>query len=74
MPQRHRPDGQQLDALISRCRSELRAAMADVDSIPTPQGRRTRLRMGWYNLYGYTEETSGQTPPGPGSCRSSGRS
>ena len=32
--QRHRPDGQQLDVLISRCRSELRAPlMADVDSI-----------------------------------------
>ncbi|MBL6801850.1 MAG: N-acetylmannosamine-6-phosphate 2-epimerase [Cyanobacteria bacterium] len=63
--QRHRPDGQQLDVLISRCRSELRAPlMADVDSIANGL-KAAELGCEWVGttLYGYTEETSGQTPP-----------
>ncbi|MAV13034.1 MAG: acetylmannosamine-6-phosphate 2-epimerase [Cyanobium sp. MED843] len=63
--QRHRPAGQQLDVLISRCRSELRAPlMADVDSIANGL-KAAELGCEWVGttLYGYTEETSGQTPP-----------
>ena len=66
--QRHRPDGQQLDALISRCRSELRAPlMADVDSVANGL-KAAELGCEWVGttLYGYTEETSGQRPPALG--------
>ena len=66
--QRHRPDGQQLDALISRCRSEPRAPlMADVDSVANGL-KAAELGCEWVGttLYGYTEETSGQTPPALG--------
>ena len=65
---RRRPDGQRLDALISRCRSELRAPlMADVDSIANGL-KAAELGCEWVGttLYGYTEETSGQTPPALG--------
>ena len=66
--QRHRPDGQQLDSLISRCRSELRAPlMADVDSVANGL-KAAELGCEWVGttLYGYTEETSSQTPPALG--------
>ena len=64
--QRTRPDGQRLDELIVRCRSELRAPlMADVDSVANGI-RAAELGCEWVGttLYGYTEETSSQKPPG----------
>ena len=64
--QRTRPDGQRLDELIVRCRSELRAPlMADVDSVANGI-RAAELGCEWVGttLYGYTEETASQTPPG----------
>lgn len=64
--ERPRPDNQSLDELIVRCRSELRAPlMADVDSVAN--GIRAAERgCEWVGttLYGYTEETQSQKPPG----------
>ena len=64
--QRHRPDGQRLEELIQRCRSELRAPlMGDVDSVSNGLNA-AELGCDWVGttLYGYTEETAGQPPPG----------
>ena len=64
--ERVRPSGQSLADLIQRARQELRAPlMADVDSV---QNGLTAASLGcdWIGttLYGYTETTSDQTPPG----------
>ena len=64
--QRRRPDGQRLEELIQRCRSELRAPlMADVDSVSNGLNA-AELGCDWVGttLYGYTEDTAGQSPPG----------
>jgi N-acylglucosamine-6-phosphate 2-epimerase len=63
--QRHRPEGQRLEALIQRCRSELRAPlMADVDSVANGIGA-AELGCDWVGttLYGYTEHTADKSPP-----------
>ena len=74
--QRRRPDGQRLEELIQRCRSELRAPlMADVDSVSNGLNA-AELGCDWVGttLYGYTEDTAGQSPPGRHCCLSFGRS
>ena len=63
---RVRPDGQRLKDLIQRCRSELRAPlMADVDTVANGL-QAAELGCEWVGttLFGYTEETSGCSPPG----------
>ena len=63
--QRHRPEGQRLEALIQRCRFELRAPlMADVDSVANGI-RAAELGCDWVGttLYGYTEDTADESPP-----------
>jgi N-acylglucosamine-6-phosphate 2-epimerase len=63
---RHRPGGQDLAVLIERARQELGAPlMADVDSVANGL-RAAELGCRWVGttLYGYTEETAAQTPPG----------
>lgn len=62
---RPRPFGQQLAQLIERSRHELGAPlMADVDSIANGL-HAAQLGCDWVGttLYGYTEETSDQSPP-----------
>lgn len=63
---RPRPQRQTLEDLIQRARVELRAPlMADVDSIENGL-RAASLGCDWVGttLFGYTEETSAQQPPG----------
>ena len=63
---RPRPGGQRLETLIQRSRDELRAPlMADVDSVANGL-RAADLGCDWVGttLYGYTEDSSGCTPPG----------
>ena len=63
---RHRPDQQDLAALIEKTKTELRAPlMADVDSVDNGL-RAASLGCDWVGttLFGYTEETADQTPPG----------
>jgi len=63
---RHRPDQQDLAALIEKTKTELRAPlMADVDSVDNGL-RAASLGCDWVGttLFGYTEETEDQTPPG----------
>lgn len=63
---RHRPGGQQLPDLIRRAREELGAVlMADVDAIASGLAA-ADLGCHWIGttLYGYTEATAGQRPPG----------
>ena len=63
---RPRPERQELEDLIQRARVELRAPlMADVDSVENGL-RAASLGCDWVGttLFGYTEETSGQQPPG----------
>jgi N-acylglucosamine-6-phosphate 2-epimerase len=62
---RHRPGGEDLAALIARCREELGApVMADVDSLASGL-RAADLGCAWVGttLYGYTEATVGLRPP-----------
>ena len=64
--ERHRPDGQDLGELISRCRDELGAPlMADVDGVANGL-RAAELGCAWVGttLYGYTEATASLRPPG----------
>jgi N-acylglucosamine-6-phosphate 2-epimerase len=64
--ERRRPGGQDLAVLIERARQELGAPlMADVDSVANGL-RAAELGCSWVGttLYGYTEDTAGQTPPG----------
>jgi len=64
--ERHRPDGQDLRGLISRCREELGAPlMADVDGVANGL-RAAELGCAWVGttLYGYTEATATLRPPG----------
>jgi N-acylglucosamine-6-phosphate 2-epimerase len=64
--ERHRPDGQDLEGLISRCRDELGAPlMADVDGVANGL-RAAELGCAWVGttLYGYTEATATLRPPG----------
>jgi N-acylglucosamine-6-phosphate 2-epimerase len=64
--ERHRPDGQDLDQLISRCHNELGAPlMADVDGVANGL-RAAELGCAWVGttLYGYTEATANLRPPG----------
>ncbi|MCP9915049.1 N-acetylmannosamine-6-phosphate 2-epimerase [Cyanobium sp. ATX 6F1] len=66
--ERHRPEGQQLGALIERAREELGAPlMGDIDSLASGL-RAAELGCRWVGttLYGYTEATSGLKPPGWG--------
>jgi N-acylglucosamine-6-phosphate 2-epimerase len=63
---RHRPQGQDLADLLQRARCDLGAVlMADVDSLANGL-RAAALGCAWVGttLYGYTEETAGQRPPG----------
>ena len=63
---RPRPERQELEDLIQRARVELRAPlMADVDSVENGL-RAASLGCDWVGttLFGYTEETTGQQPPG----------
>ena len=63
---RHRPDQQDLAALIEKTKTELRAPlMADVDSVDNGL-RAASLGCDWVGttLFGYTKETEDQTPPG----------
>jgi N-acylglucosamine-6-phosphate 2-epimerase len=63
---RLRPGAQDLAVLIERARQELGAPlMADVDSVANGL-RAAELGCRWVGttLYGYTEETAAQTPPG----------
>lgn len=63
--ERHRPEGQQLEALIERAREELGAPlMADVDSLANGL-RAAELGCRWVGttLFGYTEATTGLRPP-----------
>ena len=63
---RHRPEQQDLAALIEKTKTELRAPlMADVDSVDNGL-RAASLGCDWVGttLFGYTEETEDQTPPG----------
>ncbi len=63
--ERHRPDGQDLAALIARATAELGAAlMADVDSVANGL-RAAALGCRWVGttLYGYTEATAALRPP-----------
>jgi N-acylglucosamine-6-phosphate 2-epimerase len=65
---RPRPAGQDLEALIDRCRADLGAPlMADVDSVANGL-RAAHLGCHWVGttLFGYTEATAGQRPPGLG--------
>ena len=65
---RPRPDGQELEALIRRCRDDLGAPlMADVDSVANGL-RAAELGCAWVGttLYGYTEATAAMRPPGLG--------
>jgi N-acylglucosamine-6-phosphate 2-epimerase len=64
--ERHRPDGQELGELISRCRDELGAPlMADIDGVANGL-RAAELGCAWVGttLYGYTEPTTTLRPPG----------
>jgi len=64
--ERHRPDGQDLEQLIRRCREELGAPlMADVDGVANGL-RAAELGCAWVGttLYGYTEATATLRPPG----------
>ena len=64
--ERFRPEGQLLADLVQRARQELRATlMADVDSVQNGLNA-AALGCDWIGttLYGYTETTSGRTPPG----------
>ena len=64
--ERPRPDGQELSALIRRCREELGApCMADIDSVANGL-RAAELGCAWVGttLYGYTEATAARRPPG----------
>ncbi len=64
--QRPRPGGEDLAALIERARLELGAPlMADVDGLANGL-RAAELGCAWVGttLYGYTEATVGQRPPG----------
>lgn len=63
---RPRPDGQELEALIRRCRDDLGAPlMADVDSVANGL-RAAQIGCHWIGttLYGYTEATAALRPPG----------
>ncbi len=63
---RPRPDGQELEPLIRRCRDDLGAPlMADVDSVANGL-RAAQLGCLWVGttLYGYTEATAALRPPG----------
>lgn len=63
---RPRPGGQELAALVERARRELGAPlMADVDSVANGL-RAAALGCSWVGttLYGYTEATAQQRPPG----------
>ena len=63
--ERHRPDGQELAALLQRARQELGAVlMADVDSLVNGL-QAAALGCQWVGttLYGYTEATASQKPP-----------
>jgi N-acylglucosamine-6-phosphate 2-epimerase len=63
--ERHRPEGQDLAALISRAKSELGAPlMADIDSLANGL-RAAELGCDWVGttLFGYTEATAGSRPP-----------
>ena len=63
---RHRPGGQELEALIRRCHDELGAPlMADVDGVAAGL-RAAELGCSWVGttLYGYTETTAERRPPG----------
>ena len=63
---RARPAGQRLETLIERARAELGAPlMADVDSVDNGL-RAAELGCSWVGttLFGYTEATAHQTPPG----------
>ena len=62
---RPRPDGQDLQRLVERCRNELPAAlMADVDTVDNAVAA-ADLGFDWIGttLYGYTKDTAGQQPP-----------
>ena len=64
--ERGRPDQQDLADLIQRAQGELRAPlMADIDSVANGL-RAAQLGCDWVGttLYGYTEETSAERPPG----------
>ena len=64
--ERFRPGGDDLAALIERARRELGAPlMADVDGVANGL-RAAELGCAWVGttLYGYTEATAGQRPPG----------
>ncbi len=64
--ERPRPGGEDLAALIERARRELGAPlMADVDGLANGL-RAAELGCAWVGttLYGYTEATAGQRPPG----------
>ncbi|MEB3200441.1 MAG: N-acetylmannosamine-6-phosphate 2-epimerase [Synechococcaceae cyanobacterium] len=62
---RPRPQGQDLEKLVQRCREELGAPlMADVDSVENGL-RAAQLGCAWIGttLYGYTEATAALPPP-----------
>jgi N-acylglucosamine-6-phosphate 2-epimerase len=62
---RSRPDGESLEALVKRAGEELGAPlMADIDSVANGL-RAAALGCAWVGttLYGYTEATSGDSPP-----------
>lgn len=64
--ERPRPDGQRLEDLLQRAREELGAPlMADVDSVAAGL-RAAELGCSWVGttLYGYTEASANQRPPG----------
>lgn len=64
--ERPRPEGQALEDLVRRARNELAVPlMADVDSLANGK-RAADLGCDWVGttLYGYTEATRGQDPPG----------
>ena len=63
--ERHRPQGQQLAALVARAKDELGARlMADIDSLANGL-RAAELGCDWVGttLFGYTEATAGLKPP-----------
>lgn len=63
--ERPRPDGESLEELVCRAGEELGAPlMADIDSVANGL-RAAALGCAWVGttLYGYTEATSGDTPP-----------
>ena len=63
---RPRPDGERLEALVTRAKAELSATlMADIDTLANAE-RAAAMGCDWVGttLYGYTQATAHQRPPG----------